>query len=105
MKNPRTSSTKYCRPIHIQFQKETTELIQNEVSNISNEIENLVSSIVNLGNDDFVSVKHELVLTMIDGKVCNAISDNNSAQKFYICYMWCRAKRYEQFKYDKTSSN
>ncbi|XP_025411419.1 uncharacterized protein LOC112684234 [Sipha flava] len=84
-KNPRTSSTKYCRPIHIQFQKETTELIQNEVSNISNQIQNLVSSIVNLGNDGFVSVKHELVLTMIDGKVCNAISDNKSAQKCYIC--------------------
>jgi len=29
-KNPRTSSTKYCQPIHIQFQKETTDLIKKK---------------------------------------------------------------------------
>jgi len=45
----------------------------------------LEPSIVTLKNDDLISVKHELVLSVIDGKICNAISDNRSAEKCYIC--------------------
>jgi len=66
------------------LKKETTDLIKKEVSNISNQIPNLEPSIVTLKNSDLILVKHELVLSMIDGKVCNAILDNRLAQKCYI---------------------
>lgn len=37
-KNPHPSSTKYCRPVHIQFKKESTDSIKNEITNIQNQI-------------------------------------------------------------------
>lgn len=42
-------------------------------------IKNLENLNVTLENGDLISVKHELVLTMINGKVCNAVLDNWSA--------------------------
>ena len=39
--NPVPSSTRFCRPIHLQFKKETTELSQAETNNISDEIKQL----------------------------------------------------------------
>ncbi|XP_071497175.1 uncharacterized protein [Diadema antillarum] len=39
--NPVPSSTGFCRPIHLQFSKETTELSQEENMSISEEIRNL----------------------------------------------------------------
>jgi len=45
----------------------------------------LEPSITTLKNGDLISVKHELVLSIIDGKVCNSIPDNRSTQKLYIC--------------------
>lgn len=32
-----------------------------------------------------ISVKHELILSMIDGKVCNVLSENKSTQTCFIC--------------------
>ena len=84
-KNPRTSSTKYCRPIRLHFQKETTEFIKKERAYISEQIQNLESTIIIFENGTTVKVKHELMMTMVDGKVCNAISENHSAQKCYVC--------------------
>jgi len=55
-KNPRPSSTRYCRPLRLQFAKETAQ----------------------------IKIKHSLQLTMVEGKICSALS-HTSSSKCYIC--------------------
>lgn len=82
--NPRPSSTMYCRPIKFIFAKETTELTKTETNRILEEVDNLTETVCDLG-DFQISVKHVLLLTMTDGKVCNALTETLSSQKCYIC--------------------
>lgn len=82
--NPRTSSTRYCRPIRLQFQHETTELSVIEMQYIENQISSLNPTKVSFKSSD-IFVYHKLLFTMIDGKICNAITDNSSTQKCYLC--------------------
>lgn len=51
---------------------------------VEEEKNNLIDSTISVG-EQFYNVHHELLLVMIDGKVCNAITDTNSTQKCYIC--------------------
>ena len=81
--NPKVSSTKYCRPIHFQFKKETKQTTKEEVKHIQAQIQNLQPSHVIVGNVE-LAIKHKLILTMVDQKVCNSITDTSS-QKCYIC--------------------
>jgi len=62
--NPTCSSVRYCRPIRLQYVKESTEVSQDEEKYISEQIKNLSSYI-----SDFGTVYFNLELTMIDGKV------------------------------------
>ncbi|KAJ4437537.1 hypothetical protein ANN_17682 [Periplaneta americana] len=82
--NPRPSSTKYCRPINIKLKHETSDLIKEEIDCINNQINNIQSTIVDF-NNIAVEIKHELKMTMVDGKVCNTVVENKSAQVCYIC--------------------
>lgn len=82
-KNPRPSSTRFCRPIRFQFAKETKEISVQEEEHFKNAIDNLNPTLVNIDNRSF-KVSHSLQLTMVDGKVCCALSDS-SASKCYIC--------------------
>lgn len=50
------------------------------MSRITSEISSLKSS--KFGD---IEINHKLVLTMVDGKVCNAISQTASAMRCYIC--------------------
>ena len=36
-------------------------------------------------NDYFIKIDVRMILCMIDGKVCNALSNNSSSQQCYIC--------------------
>jgi hypothetical protein len=36
-------------------------------------------------NNYNIDISHNMQLTLVDGKVCNAITSTTSAQKFYIC--------------------
>lgn len=81
--NPRTSSTRFCRPIRIQFVKENIDTIKSEFSYIEDQIAKLVPTSVNTNGQEFL-VNHKLFKTMVDGKVCNALT-SNSSQKCYIC--------------------
>lgn len=78
-KNPRPSSTRYCRPIKIIFQKESADLVRREVDNIKSQISKIVSTSVGS-----FRVYHQFHLTMIDGKVFNVIADSSS-QTCGIC--------------------
>lgn len=81
--NRRASSTRYCRPIHIQFKKETPESTKEEVQHIEQQVRALQPTRVTAGDVEFY-VKHKLIMTMVDGKVCNALTDT-AAQVCYIC--------------------
>lgn len=82
--NPRPSSTIYCRPLKFIFAKETKELTIKETNDMVEEIKGLLPTSCNL-NDVKISVQHEMLLTMTDGKICNALTDTTSAQRCYIC--------------------
>lgn len=82
--NPRPSSTMYCRPIKFIFAKENTELTVLETNKIFEEIKQLIPTVCKV-NEKEISVKHEMLLTMIDGKVCNAITETSSSLRCYLC--------------------
>lgn len=82
-KNPRPSSTRYCRPIRFQFAKETKELSVKEESYFKNKIDNLQPSSFTFKGCE-IKIQHSLQLTMVDGKVCGALSDL-SCSMCYIC--------------------
>jgi hypothetical protein len=82
--NPRTNSTRFCRPIKLQFVKETPEVIKSEFDNMERQIANLTPTKIDLCGRTYI-VKHNLLKTMIDGKICNALTLNKSTQRCYIC--------------------
>lgn len=82
--NPRPSSTLYCRPIKFIFSKETTEFTITETNKVLEEISQLLPTLCSVDGSQ-ISVQHNLLLTMTDGKVCNALTDTRSAQKCFIC--------------------
>ncbi|KAL7304744.1 hypothetical protein TKK_0002981 [Trichogramma kaykai] len=77
--NPLPSSTRFCRPIKISFEKETAELARNEEKNLQEEINTLRPLVY---ENCFISF--EMHLTMIDGKICSALNDVSS-QKCHLC--------------------
>lgn len=82
--NPKPSSTRYCRPIRFSFIKETTEVIKNEVKTIEDQIKNLIP--FNFKTESgVIEISFVFVLTMIDGKVCNAVTGTTSTKRCYIC--------------------
>lgn len=83
-KNPRPSSTKYCRPIKFEYASESKEKIIFEVNQIKKQINNLIPTIIDTGTG-YYEVKHEMILTMIDGKVCQALTGTLSASTCVIC--------------------
>lgn len=82
--NPTPSSSRYCRPIRLRFIKETSDVTKEEINYIENAAKNLEKTEVQLGNKTCV-VSHCMMLTMIDGKVCNAATDTKSTMRCYIC--------------------
>lgn len=97
-KNPRPSSTRYCRPLRFQFTKETKELSVQEETYFKTKIGNLRPSSFTFNNYE-VKVLHSLKLTMVDGKICSALSDT-SCSRCYIC--GCSPKEMNDF--DKSVS-
>lgn len=83
-KNPRPSSPRFCRPIRIQFLHENTKDTVIETDYIKDQESKLVSFKTTIGEKEIV-VDYKLALTMIDGKVCNAITGNSSTQRCYLC--------------------
>lgn len=63
--NPACSSTRYCRPIRLQYVKESVDISKNEEKYISDQINSLAKFECEFGTINFI-----LQLTMIDGKVC-----------------------------------
>lgn len=83
-KNPRPSSPRFCRPIKIEFMRETAETTKAEVEYVTEQQKNLVPYCTFIRGKS-MTVTFELSLTMVDGKVCNSLSDNASTQRCYLC--------------------
>lgn len=79
--NPRPSSTRFCRPIKLIFQKETPELCKNEIKNIEDQISKIKPTVI---DDHQLTISHAFKMTMIDGKMFSVIS-NSSTQTCGIC--------------------
>lgn len=78
------SSTWFCRPIKFQFVKETDTLIRQEINEINSEINELKPFIFE-AEDYTIEVVFTMTMTMVDGKVCSAVSNNKSSMRCYIC--------------------
>lgn len=100
-KNPRPSSTRYCRPIRFQFAKETKELYLQEEAYFKNKITNLRLSSFIFNSSCEIKVLHFLHLTMVDGKVCSALSDT-SCSRCYICGVTPKEMNYIDKSLSKT---
>lgn len=83
-KNPVHSSPRYCRPIRIRFVQESTDIINEEINYIRNAVEQL-NATTNIIHQANVAVKHKMLLTMVDGKVCNAVTNTRSTMRCFIC--------------------
>lgn len=83
-KNPRCNSTNYCRPVSLSFHKETTEYTLQEVNNMNEQIKNLVPTKIDVNGIE-AEVCHDFKMTMIDGKVCNAVTGTKSTQSCNVC--------------------
>lgn len=81
--NPRPSSTRFCRPVRLQFAKETAALIAAEKSRLDKQIIELKPVILECFGRS-MQVSYNMLLTMVDGKVCNAVT-STSSQCCYIC--------------------
>lgn len=62
------------------FEKETQTAILSEYKRMNKEIQRLNPYTTMIGDfPEFIQIRHELILTMIDGKVLNVIKDNNAS--------------------------
>lgn len=66
------------------FAKETPELTREVISNIQSDIDALIPTTAILDNESTIFVNHQLLLTMINGKTCTAITAIPS-QNCQIC--------------------
>jgi len=82
--NPKPSSTRYCRPIQFIYTKETPETTRTEIQKVEQDIENLRTTEIVLDHEKSLTIYYTLIITMIDGKVINVLTDTSS-QKCFIC--------------------
>lgn len=83
-KNPRPSSPRFCRPIRVELLHESDETTRKRVDDIKNQEKHLQTFHMIIDGRK-IDVVFKLALTMIDGKVCNALTDTSSAQRCYLC--------------------
>ena len=87
--NQKPSSSHFCRPLQLQYQKETKEVIKAEEARVNKEIENLkdfkLDITLSSGEKVCLSVKYSIHVTMLDGKAVNALTDTNSSQSCNVC--------------------
>lgn len=82
--NPLPSSPRFCRPLKINYAKETFELTNDEIKRVKSEASLLKPTQIDLDEKNFL-VHHRLLCTMVDGKVCNAITDTKFTRKCFVC--------------------
>lgn len=77
-KNPKMSSTTYCKPIRFRFVKETEEEILNEFKFVRDQIKILTTTQITI-NNQLIEVSAFFEETMVsDGKIANVLASNRS---------------------------
>lgn len=79
--NPAPSSVRLCRPIRARFIHETKDVTKEEIKFIEQQAKNLKETEGELST----KICHNILLTMVDGKVCNSATDTASTMRCYIC--------------------
>lgn len=79
------SSTRLCRPILFKFMKETADSTIEIHNALSNEINNLNEITVENVNGISCSVEYKLQCSMLDGKVCNALTHQKNTRSCNVC--------------------
>lgn len=82
--NPTPSSSRFCRPIRFRFVKENTDVTEEEINFVKNSSDSLSKTEVIMNGNKYL-VSHAFVMTMVDGKVCNAATGTKSTSRCYIC--------------------
>lgn len=83
-RNPNSGSTRYCRVISFEYAKETPQKTRNEVDHIQTQIDLLLSTVIEV-NGKKIEVKHDMYLTMLDGKVIQGLTETPSSASCVIC--------------------
>ena len=68
--NAKPSSARLCRPLHLQYVKETPDTIRTDKDKFTSQIEKLEPTVAEI-DVRRVQIKHDLALTMVDVKVIN----------------------------------
>lgn len=82
--NPHPASPRRCIPITFIFAKETKDRTKREIGLIQDQIKKLQPTKITVSNITFI-VRVNMHLTMVDGKMCQALSDTPSSATCYIC--------------------
>ena len=79
----------YCRPIRLQYQNETSELIKREQKHIMDQFTKIKSEPISIpiNKTSFVNLamEYDLRLTMVDGKAINALLDTSLTLSCNLC--------------------
>lgn len=82
--NNTPQSTRYCRPLKLQFVGEDTEVVLGEKEDVQSEID-LLSNFAGYSAMNEIDIVYSLHLTLIDGKVLNILTGTKSTQRCPIC--------------------
>lgn len=83
--NRTPQSVRFCRPLKLELIKETKDHILKEKQSIDLQIKNIKPFKYLLKNGKCVTVKYNLCMTLIDGKVLNVLTETKSTQQCPIC--------------------
>lgn len=79
--NPKPCSSLYCRPVQFTFVKESEAVVKDHKKQMDDQIKTLVPTECSNNN----KVTHQLMMTMIDAKVCTYLSEAKSNASCYLC--------------------
>lgn len=83
-RNKTPSSIRFCRPLKFEFMKESKDNIMQEYNYYEKKIQKLLKKRIKI-DKSIVEVDYKLELTMIDGKVCNVITNQKASSRCNIC--------------------
>lgn len=82
--NETPQSVRYCRPLRLSLEPETTEVTERERDRLKSEVETLVQHNFRFKEND-IKVSFNAELTLLDGKALNNVVENNATTRCPIC--------------------